>query len=730
MPIKFPGPKKLLELKGLACQCASVKIGKPGLQGKFIIALLVAAALPFLAGLIAFETIGYRVFLAERGKLHQTEAMTVARALDQASHANGNELHTWFSADTAALTAVAEKNQAAANEDPARAALETRRIDAAWPSLAPDDPLLVSVIENPAAHSLVRFRQLHPDAAEILLTDMAGRLVAATGKSSDYDQSDEKWWQDGAALPQGGELTDVLRFDESSGVFSLDVILPLHDKDQFAGVAKLSVDVTALFARLASDDSAVADRCEILLPDGRILASSKRGFISLAESMPPENLGQILGAGNGWTVIPGRDGEAWMTGFVALASDTGNPNGYVMFQSPRDNVIAPMRRNFLQLGAAGVVLLLVCAFAGFHLIRRDILKPLSLLGSAARSISATAKLNGSTETDNEELKKQRALAEKNVEEVLRIRTGDEIQALAGDLAVMTSRVLRYHRELETEVSAKTAVIREDLELAREFQNALLPSRYPQVPPPGVENPLKLEFSHFYQPASTVGGDFFDFLVLNDNCAGILIADVMGHGARSALITAILRALVRTHSDAASDPGLFLTELNNHLHEVVSRSDQTLFVTAFFLMLDTRNGRASWAVAGHPAPLVARRGSDLPPKPLWTESQRQPALGLIPNASFRTSSAPLGAGDVFLLFTDGAIEAENPEGENFGVERLSGSLAKALSEPLLTAPARIVNEVTAFQLRSNYDDDVCLVVVEAKAAETILAANPQKEPVLA
>ncbi len=109
---------------------------------------------------------------------------------------------------------------------------------------------------------------------------------------------------------------------------------------------------------------------------------------------------------------------------------------------------------------------------------------------------------------------------------------------------MTSRVLRYQRELESEVAAKTSVIREDLEMAREFQHAMLPSQYPEVPPPAVNNPLRLKFAHFYQPAATVGGDFFDLIELDENSAGILIADVMGHGARSALITAILRALVR------------------------------------------------------------------------------------------------------------------------------------------------------------------------------------------
>lgn len=446
-----------------------MKFEKPGLQGKFIIALLVAAALPFLAGLIAFETIGYREFLAERGERHQIEAVALVRALDQASEAKGEELKTWITADRSLITAVSVMNDEAAGEDPEQIATETRRLDEAWPSLTFNDAQITSVVSNPASHSLNRYRQLHPEVAEILATDKLGRLVAATGKSSDFDQADEKWWQDGAELAIGSNLTDDLSFDASSGVFSLDVIMPLHNDDQFAGVAKVSMDVTSLFSRLAFGDGAISERCEILLPDGRILASSMAGFASLAVSISSSDLEKIREEGNGWTVTTANDGRAWMTGFVALGMDSASPNGYILFLSPRDELVAPLRRNFLLIGAAGATLLLICALAGFYLVRLTILNPLAMLGAATRSISETAKIGSPLDGNVEEIRQQKTAAEVELQRIQTIQTGDEIQSLASDLAVMSSRVLRYHRELESEVSAKTAVIREDLELAREFQ---------------------------------------------------------------------------------------------------------------------------------------------------------------------------------------------------------------------------------------------------------------------
>jgi serine phosphatase RsbU (regulator of sigma subunit) len=576
----------------------------------------------------------------------------------------------------------------------------------------PSDARLRDVLSNPGADSLYRFGALHPEVAEVLVTDERGRLVAATGKSSDFDQADEEWWRQGASLGKGKRWTDVLRFDASSKVFALDVIMPLHDEGVLAGVVKISTDVTAVFRKIGRDGMGNHTRWEVVLADGRILASSRKEG-ALQASVTDQTRGMLLRPGGGWFLADDGQNEACMTGFTAIGPVNVRPSAYVLFSSRREDVVGPLLRRFIQIGSASAAVLLICTLAGFHLVRRDILQPLSALREAARSVSAEAGLHWPETISHEPI--DRAPTEEHLENISRIRTGDEIEALAGDLGVMSRRVLRYQRELEDEVASKTSVIQEELELARQFQHALLPSRYPEIPPDAVSNPLRLKFAHFYQPASTVGGDFFDLMELDANRAGILIADVMGHGARSALVTAILRALVRNHTADAGDPGVFLADLNRHLHEIVTRSGQTLFVTAFFLVLDTREGRASWAVAGHPAPLRVRRGSGREPAPLWEAPHHQPALGLVPDAVFQTHESKLDAGDVFLLFTDGASEAENPAGEIFGIKRLAASFDQALDGPMAAMPAKIVCDVSAFQRRQAYEDDVCVLVVEAASS---------------
>jgi len=694
-----------------------MKLVSPGLRGKFVGALLIAAVLPLVVGLIFLETLGYQHILAERGKLHQMQAYTLVRALDQASKAQAGQFRSWLAADPKIVKFVGEKNESLAGQEPQAIAQETSRLDEAWETLSDDDPRLQALLQNPGSVELRKFQSLYRELAEILITDANGRLVASTGKSSDIDQADEAWWQQGKSLAKGREWIDVLRFDASSKVFSQDVIMPLYDGDKFTGVAKMAVDVTSLFTHLGFDGEALGERWQIVLADGRILASSKKGFVSLWEKLAPADLKTLKAKRHGWASMVNGEGESRMTGFVDLEEGEGSPDSFVIFSSLSADVVGPLRRTVIWLGFAGALLIGICSWAGFRHVDGKILQPLAALGHAARSISTSARLRHLGAKDEEEIRNSRAQAEADLEKIKAIHTGDEVEALAGDLAVMTSRVLRYHRELESEVEAKTALIREDLEMAREFQNALLPSVYPHVPPLEVANPLCLKFAHFYQPASTGGGDFFDLIELDENRVGVLIADVMGHGARSALVTAILRALVRNHTSIASSPDVFLSELNRHLHEMISRSGQSLFVTAFYIVLDTRLGLASWAVSGHPAPLRVRRGSGKGPEPLWFESPRQPALGLVPNFAYRSFESPLHAGDVFLLFTDGSVEAENPEGEAFGLKRLAASLDEALDGPMAAMPAKIVCDVSFFQKRKQYDDDVCLVAVEACGGTT-------------
>ncbi len=262
-----------------------------------------------------------------------------------------------------------------------------------------------------------------------------------------------------------------------------------------------------------------------------------------------------------------------------------------------------------------------------------------------------------------------------------------------------------------ELEAKNAVLEADLQLAREVQEALLPRDYPTFPGFGISGQNALSFAHCYRPAAAVGGDFFDIFPLSQTRAGILVCDVMGHGLRAALITAIIRALLEELRPMMHQAGRFLEALNLRLRAVLERVEEPFVATAFYMIVDTAAKEASYANAGHPGPFrICRKTVTV--EPLSTDrKQNGPALGIFDSASFPTSRVPFDNGDCIVLFTDGIFEVYSPEGKEFGKEALVSAFLRYANLPADQLFKAVLQEVLAFSSRPDFDDDVCLVAVE-------------------
>ncbi len=146
----------------------------------------------------------------------------------------------------------------------------------------------------------------------------------------------------------------------------------------------------------------------------------------------------------------------------------------------------------------------------------------------------------------------------------------------------------------------------DLNLAREIQSSFLPRQYPSFPHAALPSESALRFCHRWIPTTTLGGDFFDVLALSETQAGVFICDVMGHGVRSALVTAMMRALVGERTAIALQPGAFMTELNRHLIDILQQTKTPIFASAFYMIADIETGELTYTNAGHPGPLWVRR----------------------------------------------------------------------------------------------------------------------------
>lgn len=273
--------------------------------------------------------------------------------------------------------------------------------------------------------------------------------------------------------------------------------------------------------------------------------------------------------------------------------------------------------------------------------------------------------------------------------------------------------IRDLEEKDREIQQKNDQMETDLRMAMELQQALLPVVYPFFPHDATEETTALRFNHRYLPASLVGGDFFHIARLSDNAAGIFLCDVMGHGVRAALVTAMLRALIEALGKKAADPGILLTHLNHQFTGILKQTDTLVFATALYCVIDIGNCEICHARAGHPPPLHARRtAGDVQPL-VSSKGSVGPALGLIKDAQYHATSTRLVPGDLLLLFTDGVVEVETESGAQFGIESLCRIVRAALDQPTRVLLESIVDQVCSFAGARTLADDVCLVTAELR-----------------
>ena len=245
---------------------------------------------------------------------------------------------------------------------------------------------------------------------------------------------------------------------------------------------------------------------------------------------------------------------------------------------------------------------------------------------------------------------------------------------------------------------------EQLNLAREIQQAAFPSEIPSITWEGS----KTRFHHRYQPASKLAGDFFEVLPLGEGKAGFFICDVMGHGVRSALIVSMLRGLIeKQHRLLGAEPGGFLTGLNDGLCHLLERANQMIFATAIYGVVDLTVGKMRLASAGHPNPLIRQGGEmrELEVDPM----SKGPALGVVPEFGFEEMVIPLEGVEGFVAFTDGVFEVLGENGDEFGVERLCDALKGVASGAQELDEA--VKVACEFSATDSFEDDLCLLGLE-------------------
>jgi serine phosphatase RsbU (regulator of sigma subunit) len=217
------------------------------------------------------------------------------------------------------------------------------------------------------------------------------------------------------------------------------------------------------------------------------------------------------------------------------------------------------------------------------------------------------------------------------------------------------------RRLEQEMREREH-LEQELRVARRIQQASLPMEVPTLE--------GWQISPYYQPAREVGGDFYDFFELEDGRVGVVVGDATGKGVSAALVAAATSSMVRAVAQAlgSSSPGEVLAQVNETL---VARIPSNMFVTCFYAVLDPESAGLRYANAGHDLPYLRGRSSN----DAEELSARGMPLGLMPEMSYEEKETVLDAGDSVLFYSDGLVEAHDPQRHQmFGFPRLRALVA--------------------------------------------------------
>ena len=243
-------------------------------------------------------------------------------------------------------------------------------------------------------------------------------------------------------------------------------------------------------------------------------------------------------------------------------------------------------------------------------------------------------------------------------------------------------------------------LEQEINIARDIQQALLPRNFGDYP--------HLAVSACNFPCLSVGGDYFDVFPLADNRTAFLIADVSGKGLGAALLTTMLQGVLSGMS-LGTDPVRLFNHLNGFL---CSHAEVGRYATMFFGVLDER-GRLEYINAGHPSPILIRRGVA---HEAFTEGSFP--VGLVPEAEYSSATVQLEPGDTLVLFSDGVTEAMDPGQELFGVTRLRDMLCPHTETPLDQLQKAVLESVENFSRGTSQADDLTLLLIRYRAASAV------------
>lgn len=513
----------------------------------------------------------------------------------------------------------------------------------------------------------------------LLSYDERSDLGVEPGSDESYFDYYQSSWYTSARDAGGVVFTDTYPDSYGRGLM-ISCASPFYDEsDRFAGVVCMDILIGDLTSHVIDVDLGEGAYAFLVSGSGDIIASAVMEDADAAF----ENILDVSSAvyeASG-PIMSGETGAMLSGGVYYAYTPVSSANWKFCVHIPESLVLAPvkaMERNIVAAIIAFIVILaliILCVVLMVRRFSRNLTAPLIALGKDVQTISSG-----------------------DLDYRAEIRSNDEIGDLAKSFNGMAASLKEYIENL-TAVTAEKERIGAELDVATHIQKSMLPCIFPAFPD-------RKEFDVYatMNPAKEVGGDFYDFFMVDDTHLAVVMADVSGKGVPAALFMVIGKTLIKDHTEPGISLGDVFSDVNNMLCD---SNSEGLFITAFEGVLDLVTGEFRYVNAGHEPPYICKQGEGY-------EAYRIKAgfvLAGMEDLRYREGSLQLSAGDRIFLYTDGVTEATDAENQLYGSERLHRVLNDHLDANPEALLAAVKADVDRFVGDAPQFDDITMLCME-------------------
>ena len=374
-----------------------------------------------------------------------------------------------------------------------------------------------------------------------------------------------------------------------------------------------------------------------------------------------------------------RGKEPHITSLVPVKDSNGDVRAILCVQRPMEELVTGRQKYLKSVGMTAILLSIVACFSTAGFLKHQFVTPVRLIIGEAERFA----------------KENTAADHLKLETISNIK---EIRALGASVEKMETDTLQYMENL-MQVTAERERIDTELSLATRIQANMLPNIFPAFP-----EKTEFDIHASMTPAKEVGGDFYDFFLIDDDHLGLVMADVSGKGIPAALFMMMAKILLYNYAMMGGTPREALEHLNG---TICKNNDDSMFVTAWFGIYTISTGKVIAANAGHEYPIIknGEKGFEI------MKDRHGFVIGGMSGLKYRDYEFALEHGDMLFLYTDGVPEATDSEGNMFGTERLLKTLNKSMNLTAKELLETVYADVESFVGKAPQFDDLTMLAIK-------------------